>query len=112
MTSLFNHKTYNSKVPDDWHLSYIINLFKGNGDGLSFGNYKGLKFQRSLIPSQGNKSLSITCSLVSCQVEVPLMLQEKYLLMKKNIYFAFVDLEKAFDHVHCRNNFFVGNAET
>ena len=27
-------------------------------------------------------------------------------------YFAFVDLEKAFNHVPCRNNFFVGNAET
>ena len=26
------------------------------------------------IPSYGNKSLAITCSLVSCQVEVPLML--------------------------------------
>ena len=29
-------------------------------------------------------------------------LQEKYLQMKKNIYFAFVDLEKAFNHVACR----------
>ena len=38
LTSLFNHIIYIGRVPDDWHLSYIINLFKGKGDGLSCGN--------------------------------------------------------------------------
>ena len=32
LTSLFNHIIYIGKVPDDWHLSHIINLFKGKGD--------------------------------------------------------------------------------
>ena len=32
LTSLLNHIMYTGRVPNDWHLSYIINLFKGKGD--------------------------------------------------------------------------------
>ena len=59
----------------------------------------------SSIPSYMNKSLSITHNLVSCHIEIPLMqfsyskVQEKYLQKKKNIYFAFINLENAFNHV-------------
>ena len=40
ITSLFNNI-----VPNDWHLSYIIHLFKGKVDALSYANYRGLKLQ-------------------------------------------------------------------
>ena len=30
-------------IPSDWEESYIINLFKGQGDALARGNYRGLK---------------------------------------------------------------------
>ena len=61
---------YIGRVPDDQHLSYIINLFKGKGVALSFGNYIGCKnvikiIEHILNTIYGNKSLSITCSLVS-----------------------------------------------
>ena len=49
LTSLFNHIIYIGRVPDDWHLSYIINLFKGKGDVLSCGNYRGLKLQEHVM---------------------------------------------------------------
>ena len=40
------------------------------------------------------------CSLVLCQsIFILRQLQEKYLAKKKNLYFAFVDLKKAFDRV-------------
>lgn len=29
ITSLFNHRVHEDRVPNDWNLSYIINLFKG-----------------------------------------------------------------------------------
>ena len=29
LISLFNHIIYKGRVPNDWHLSYIISLFKG-----------------------------------------------------------------------------------
>ena len=31
------------------HLSYIINLFKGKGDALLRGNYRGLKLQEHVM---------------------------------------------------------------
>ena len=34
LTLLFNHIIFIDRVPDDWHLSYIINLFKGKGGAL------------------------------------------------------------------------------
>ena len=30
-------------IPTDWHKSYIVNLYKGKGDALNRGNYRGLK---------------------------------------------------------------------
>ena len=45
ITSFFNHIVYEGRVPNDWHLSYIINLFKGKGNFLSCENYRGLKLQ-------------------------------------------------------------------
>ena len=31
------------KIPNDWSESIIVNLFKGKGDALERGNYRGLK---------------------------------------------------------------------
>ena len=31
------------KVPTDWELGFIVCLYKGNGDTLDRGNYRGLK---------------------------------------------------------------------
>ena len=33
ITNLLNLIIKDSKVPDEWNLSYIINLYKGKGDG-------------------------------------------------------------------------------
>ena len=30
-------------IPTDWHESFIINLYKGKGNALNRGNYRGLK---------------------------------------------------------------------
>ena len=31
------------RIPTDWQESYIISLYKGKGDALNTGNYRGLK---------------------------------------------------------------------
>ena len=49
LASLFNHIICIDRVPDDWHLSYIISLFQGKGDALSCGNYRGLKLQEHVM---------------------------------------------------------------
>ena len=38
------------KIPEDWEMSYILNLFKGNGDALDRGNYRGLKPEVPTVP--------------------------------------------------------------
>ena len=40
---LANRIIYESAIPEDWDLSYIINCFKGKDDALDRGNFRGLK---------------------------------------------------------------------
>ena len=43
VADLINSIIRDRKVPKDWEESYIINLYKGKGDALVRGNYRGLK---------------------------------------------------------------------
>ena len=114
ITLLVNRIIYEVKIPEDWDLSYIINFFKGKGDALSCGNYRGLKLQEQLMKILEH----ILDDVIRKQVDIDSMqfgfmpgrgttdavfilrqLQEKYLSKRKNTYFAFVDLGKAFDRV-------------
>ena len=101
-------------IPSDWEESIILNLYKGKGDALDRGNYRGLK-----LTEQPMKCLErVLYSAISSMVDIDGMqfgfmpgrgtidaifivrqLQEKYHAAKKPLYFAFVDLEKAFDRV-------------
>ena len=44
---LFSHLAISivkgGQIPSDWEESFIINLYKGKGDALDRGNYRGLK---------------------------------------------------------------------
>ena len=102
------------KIPSDWEQSFIVCLYKGKGDSLERGNYRGFKlteqvmkvlerivdglirqvvsiddFQFGFVPSRGTTDA----------IFVIRQLQEKYLAANKRLYMAFVDLEKAFDRV-------------
>ena len=37
------------KIPDDWEMSFILNLYKGKGDALNRGNYRGLKLAEHVM---------------------------------------------------------------
>ena len=43
ITSLANHIMKDGVIPQDWQSSVIVNCFKGKGDALGRGNYRGLK---------------------------------------------------------------------
>ena len=93
------------KVPSDWEQSFIVCcLYKGKGDALERGNYRGLErivdglirqlvsiddFQFGFVPGRGTTDT----------IFVVRQLQEKYLAANKSHYTAFIDLEKAFDRV-------------
>ena len=110
----------NGKIPKDWEMSYILNLFKGKGDALNRGNYRGLKLTehvmkvverivdkiiRDMIKLDEMQFAFVPGRGTTDAIYIIRQLQEKYLSMKdhnnKNLtlYFAFVDLEKAFDRV-------------
>ena len=101
-------------MPSDWEMSVIINCFKGKGDAVERGNFRGLKlldhlmkvFERVIekyireavniddmqfgfMPRKGTVDvIFITC-----------IMQKRFLAKIKDLYFTFVDLEKAFDRV-------------
>ena len=54
LTSLFNHIIYIGRVPNDWHLSYMISLFKGKGDDLFCRNYRSIKLQEQVMKILGH----------------------------------------------------------
>lgn len=114
ITNLINLIIQKAEVPDEWNLSYIINLFKGKGDGMDRGNFRGLKLLDQVMKI-GERVLEI---IIRSQVNINEMLfgfvpskgttdaifilrqlQEKYLGKHKSLFFAFVDLEKAFDRI-------------
>ena len=95
-------------IPTDWQEGFIINLYKGKGDALNRGNYRGLK----LIEQVMKVLERVMEGLIRQRVEIDEMqcgttgaifivrqLQEKHLAANKPLYMAFVDLEKAFDRV-------------
>ena len=101
-------------IPIDWQESFIVNLYKGKGDALNRGNYRGLKLieqtmkvlervVEGLIRQRGEID-EMQCGFMSgCgttdAIFIVRQLQEKHLAANKLLYMAFVDLEKAFDRV-------------
>ena len=114
ISELMNQIIYEKGIPEGWKDSFIINCYKGKGDATDYGNYRGLKLLEHVV-----KVLKrVLESLIRSQVDINNMqfdfmsgrsttdaiyilrqMQEKLLIRKKKIYFAFVNLEKAFESV-------------
>ena len=71
---IFHNIVKEEKVPSDWEMSVIINCFKGKGDAVECGNFRGLKlldhlmrvFER-VIEKYIREAVNIDdCSLGSC----------------------------------------------
>ena len=95
-------------------MSYIINLYKGKGDTLERGNYRGLKLTEHCLKVVERVLEKIGRDLLSIYeiqfgfvpgrgttdaIFIIRQLQKKHLAKEKNLFFAFVDLEKAFERV-------------
>ena len=101
------------KVPTDWVQSFIVCLYKGKGDALERGNYRGLKLTEQVMKILERTVDSLIRQLViddsqfgfipgrgtTDTIFVVRQLQEKYLAANKRLHMAIVDLEKAFDRV-------------
>ena len=101
-------------IPDDWKCSVMVPIFKGKGDTMSCGSYRGVKLlehamkvverilekrlrsiagvdemQCGFMPGKGTTDALFTVR----------RLQEEYRAKNKKLFMCFVDLEKAFDRV-------------
>ena len=105
-----------SVVPMDWVNACIVPLYKGKGDKYECRNFRGISllsvvgklYGRILINRIREKTESVIDE-VQCgfrrgrgcidQIFIVRQICEKYLAKNKDVYFAFLDLEKAYDRV-------------
>ncbi|MBJ5565719.1 reverse transcriptase family protein, partial [Salmonella enterica subsp. enterica serovar London] len=114
LTDLSNRIIDEGSFPVDWERSVIIPVYKGKGDPLECGSYRAVK----LLEHAMKVVERVLEQRIRNQVRVDEMqfgfmpgkgttdaiflvrqLQEKYHGKGKKLYYAFVDLEKAFDRV-------------
>ena len=114
ITILANHIVCVGAIPADWNLSFIINCYKGKGDALERGNYRGLKLLEQVLKVIERVLEGVIREQVSIDnmqfgfcpgrgtndaIFILRQMHEKHIARKRNLFFAFVDLEKAFDRV-------------
>ena len=94
-------------IQSDWEESFILNLYRGKGEALDHGNYRGLKLLGWVLDSYIGEMMNIDKMPygfvhgrgTTDGIYVVRQLQVKYIAANKLLYFAFIDLEKAFDRV-------------
>ena len=116
LVKLFNLCFINGCVPEDWNKSCIVPLYKGKGDVRMCGSYRGI----SLLSVVGKVYGKVIIERIrewtehkvgeeqsgfragrGCMDQVFAVRQivEKMLDKHKDVYFAFMDLEKAYDKI-------------
>ena len=112
--SVCNAVVRDDKIPEDWSRSWTVNVYKGKGDALACGSYRGIKLLEHamkvlerVIKERVRKIVKIDSMQFGFMagrsttdaIFIVRQLQEKYLAKNKELWMAFVDLEKAFDRV-------------
>jgi hypothetical protein len=101
-------------MPDDWAMSVIVPIFKGKGDAMSCGSYRGVKLLEhamKIVERVLEKRIRKLVNVDEMQfgfmpgkgttdaIFILRRLQEEYRDKERKLYICFVDLEKAFDRV-------------
>ncbi|XP_069947548.1 RNA-directed DNA polymerase from mobile element jockey isoform X1 [Cherax quadricarinatus] len=97
---LFNKCMEEGKVPRDWQRACIVPLYKGKGDKRECKNYRGIsllsKMKNRIADEQGGFRKGRGCV---DQVFTVKHISEQYLDKAKEVFVAFMDLEKVYDRV-------------
>ena len=105
-----------SIVPVDWVITCMVPLYKGKGDTYGCSNFRGISllsvvgkvYGRVLINRIRDKTETVIAEVqggfrrgrgCTDQIFIVRKIYEKYLGKGKDVYFAFLDLEKAYDRV-------------
>ena len=118
MAELCNQVVREGKIPSEWELSTLIPIYKGKGDPMECGSYRavkllehGMKVLERVVERVVERRLRRKVNIDNMQfgfmpgkgtvdaIFIVRQLQERFLEKKKDLFYAFVDLEKAFDRV-------------
>ena len=114
MTKLCNHVVREGAMPKEWELSTLIPIYKGKGDPMECGSYRAIKLLEhgmKVLERVLEWRLRMTVNIDDMQfgfmsekgtvdaIFIVRQLQEKFMEKRKDLFYAFVDLEKAFDRV-------------
>ena len=114
VTDLCNKIVQEGKIPSDWRKSWMVKVYKGKGDALECGSYRGIKLldhaMKVLERVIENRVKSKVCINdmqfgfrsgrgTTDAIFIVRQIQERFLEKKKDLWMAFIDLEKAFDRV-------------
>ena len=114
MVDLCNCIVAEEIMPKDWELSILKPIYKGKGDPMACGSHRAVKLLEhamKIMERVLEKRLRGKIRVGEMQfgfmpgkgtvdaIFVVRQLQEKHMEKKKDLFFAFVDLEKAFDRV-------------
>ena len=101
-------------MPDEWKTSVIVPIFKGKGDVMSCGSYRGVKLLEhamKIVERVLERRIRTLVNLNEMQfgfmpgkgtvdaIFIVRRMQEAYQNKDKKLYTCFVDMEKAFDRV-------------
>src|SRR3989442_518921 len=114
VTDISNEVVRSGVVPVDWTRSWMVNVYKGNGNDLECSSYRGikllehvLKVLERVIEARLRKTVKVDEMQFGFSpgkgttdaIFIVRQVQEKFLGKQKDLWMAFVDLEKAFDRV-------------
>lgn len=114
VADMCNSVVKEGRVPEDWCKSWMVNVYKGKGDAMECGSYRGIrllehvmKVLERIVEARVRKMVKIDSMQFGFMpgrgttdaIFIVRQLQEKYLAKKKDLWMAFIDLEKAFDRV-------------
>src|SRR5664279_5259705 len=108
VTDVCNAVVKEGKIAYDWSKSWMMNVYKGKGDAIECGSYRGIKLLenvmkilervidgrvRRIVKVDDMQFGFMTGKGTTDATFVVRKLQEKYLAKKKDLWMAFVDLE-------------------
>ena len=114
LTDLCNTVIREWKTPEDWRRSILVPVYKGNGDPLECGSYRaikllehGMKVFERVLESKIREQVKIDDiqfgfthgESTTDAIFIVRHVQEKFRTEDRRLYYAFVDMEKAFDRV-------------
>ena len=114
MTEVCNRIVRERRIPEDWQRSILVPIYKGKGDPLECGSYRaikllehGMKILEKVLESRIRQIVELDEMQfgftpgrgTTDAIFIVRQIQEKFRAKGRPLYYAFVDLEKAYDRI-------------